>query len=186
MTKVYIAEFVELAATVQSDSVLAVAVPPLAESVVNTAGTTGAINVLGAITAGAAYVNGQYNNVPLTGGTGSGATANITVAGGGVTVVTLVNRGVGYTAADTLSAAAANLGGSGAGFSIPVTSIIFQIPLQPTTKWVELSADSIASVAFGPTSVGTVATVNNSRIVATDRIIRRVTPGGFFSAITNT
>lgn len=186
MTKLYVAEFVELAATVQSDSVLAVAVPPLSETVIDTAGTTGAISVLGAITAGAAYGNGSYLNVPLTGGTGSGATANITVAGGAVTVVTLVQRGVNYTAADALSASNVNLGGAGAGFSIPVTSILRQIPLQPTTKWVELSADGIASIAFGSNSIATVATVSNSRIVTTDRIIRRVTPGGYLSVITNT
>lgn len=46
--------------------------------------------------------NGYYWNFPLTGGTGTGATANITIAGGVVTSVALANAGSGYTAADVL------------------------------------------------------------------------------------
>ena len=38
---------------------------------------------------GAAYTNGLYQNVPLTGGSGSGATADILVAGGVVNTVTI-------------------------------------------------------------------------------------------------
>jgi len=82
-----------------------------------------AITGLGAITGGAAYVDGTYTGVPLTGGTGAGATANIVVTAGAVTEVTLIDPGAGYTAADALSASAANLGGAGAGFSIPVTTV---------------------------------------------------------------
>lgn len=77
----------------------------------------------GAITGGTLYTNGSYLNVPLTGGTGTGATANITVAGGSVTVVTIVNKGTGYTVADVLSALAANIGGTGSGFSTPVATL---------------------------------------------------------------
>lgn len=67
--------------------------------------------------AGAAYTNGSYTSVPLTGGTGIGATADITVAGGHVTVVNIDDGGKGYTVGDVLSAAAANIGGTGAGFT---------------------------------------------------------------------
>lgn len=84
---------------------------------VNTIGT------LGVITPGSLYTTGAYLNVPLTGGTGTGATANITVAGGAVTVVTIVNRGTGYGVGNTLSALAANIGGTGSGFSIPVATL---------------------------------------------------------------
>lgn len=66
---------------------------------------------------GAAYTNGAYNNVPLTGGTGTGATANITVAGNVVTAVSIVLGGQGYTIGDVLSANSADIGGTGAGLA---------------------------------------------------------------------
>lgn len=72
------------------------------------------INTLttGSLVGGANYGPGTYTNVPLTGGTGSGAQATITVGvGGDVTAVTMTSRGVGYTVADSMSAAATNLGG---------------------------------------------------------------------------
>jgi hypothetical protein len=84
----------------------------------------GRILTLGSITGGSSYTPGTYTNVPLTGGAGTGATANITVAGGGaVSVVTIVNKGSGYVASNTLSALAANIGGTGTGFSVPVATV---------------------------------------------------------------
>jgi hypothetical protein len=88
--------------------------------------TSSAIQTFGSITAGSGYVNGTYNNVPLTGGSGANATATIVVSGGGVTSVTITLRGAGYTIGDALSASNTNLGGTGAGFSIPVTAIYAQ------------------------------------------------------------
>lgn len=72
----------------------------------------------GAITAGgAAYTNGTYENVPFTGGSGTGATANIIITGGAITGVTLGSPGEGYIISDVLSVAAASVGGTGAGFT---------------------------------------------------------------------
>jgi len=88
--------------------------------------TSSAIQTLGAITGGSGYVDATYTDVPLTGGAGGGATADIVVSGGAVTSVTIVVRGYGYQVNDALSADAADLGGSGAGFSIPVTDIYTQ------------------------------------------------------------
>lgn len=81
------------------------------------------ISTFGAITGGTAYLNGSYSAVPLTGGSGTGATANIVVSGNAVTSVTLVNPGLGYLPANSLSALNTNLGGSGAGFSVLVSSV---------------------------------------------------------------
>ena len=81
---------------------------------------TGAIEGLGSITGGSAYTDGTYNGVALTGGSGTGATANITVSGGAVTDVFVVQKGASYVVGDTLSATAGTIGGTGTGFSIPV------------------------------------------------------------------
>ena len=88
--------------------------------------TTSNIKTLGAITPGTGYVNGSYANVTLTGGSGSGAKATIGVSGTAVTTVTITARGAAYLVGDVLSATAASLGGTGAGFSIPVTAIYAQ------------------------------------------------------------
>ena len=92
-------------------------------AVASSIGGVGLITVLGAITGGSSYTTGTYVNVPLTGGSGTGATANITVSGGVVSAVSLSSPGINYTAGDTLSAASANIGGTGSGFSILVSSV---------------------------------------------------------------
>jgi hypothetical protein len=50
----------------------------------------------------------------------------VVVSGGAVTTVTITLRGAGYVIGNTLSASNTNLGGTGAGFSIPVTAIYAQ------------------------------------------------------------
>ena len=85
----------------------------------------GQISVLSSIiTGGTLYVPGVYENTALTGGSGSNATATIVVGISGiVTNVTLTNGGQFYVPGDVLSADAANLGGSGSGFTINVSNI---------------------------------------------------------------
>lgn len=89
--------------------------------------TTSNINALTNLVGGSLYSDGSYTDVPLTGGSGAGATADITVSGGAVTTVTIVLRGANYVIGDTLSANDANLGGGGgSGFSIDVDTIYAQ------------------------------------------------------------
>lgn len=81
------------------------------------------VATVGAVTAGVGYTNGVYENVPLSGGTGTGMLATVTVAGGVVTVVAKTAGGSGYTIGDVLSVPAAYAGGTGAGASVPVATI---------------------------------------------------------------
>jgi hypothetical protein len=83
----------------------------------------GAVLTLGAITGGSTYTNGTYTNVPLTGGSGSGAEATITVSANAVSAVTITAGGTSYVVGDSLSAAAASIGGTGSGFSVPVATV---------------------------------------------------------------
>ena len=83
----------------------------------------GVIKTFGAITAGTSYTDGVYLGVPLTGGQGSYATADITVSGGGVTNVRLQNGGSMYVVGDTLSCPASSIGNTGSGWSIPVATV---------------------------------------------------------------
>ena len=79
---------------------------------------------LGTLIGGSLYTPGSgsvtYTDVPLTNvsGSGTGATADITVTNGAVTDVTIISGGSGYASGNVLSASASNIGGSGSGFQI--------------------------------------------------------------------
>lgn len=88
--------------------------------------TTSNIKTLTLTNGGSGYVDGSYTDVALTGGSGALATANITVSGGAVTAVTIVDRGAAYVVGDTLSANNANLGGTGSGLVLTVDAIYAQ------------------------------------------------------------
>jgi hypothetical protein len=77
----------------------------------------------GTITAGSGYINNLYSNVPITGGSGNGATANITVSGNVVTNVRFNNLGNFYVVGDVVSASTINLGGTGSGFQFTITAV---------------------------------------------------------------
>ena len=98
-----------------------VQIPPAEVCFQATTGISGMVGILGAITGGTGGTSSTYINVPLTGGFGNGATANVTVSGGAVTAVTIVAPGVQYVVGDVLSAASGNIGGV-TGFSVPIAS----------------------------------------------------------------
>ena len=54
--------------------------------------------------AGSGYVNGTWSDIPLCGGSGENATANITVSGGAITGVTISHPGSAYVQGDTVTA----------------------------------------------------------------------------------
>lgn len=101
---------------------------------------------------GFGYTTGSYNNVALVGGTGTGATADISVTDGVVFAVSIVNEGTGYLIGDNLTASIAG----GSGFSCQVAALdggtanvqlTFQIPHGLiTTSWFYQVYRSLESV----------------------------------------
>ena len=81
----------------------------------------GQITTVATLVAGSLYTNGVYQNVPLTGGSGANATADIIIVGGVVTSCTLKFGGNFYVVGDVLSCS--SLGSTGTGFSITVSSV---------------------------------------------------------------
>jgi len=81
------------------------------------------------ITGGSNYLDGTYEQVPLTSnGSGTGGKATIVVSGGAVTTVTITSTGTAYDVGDTISAANVNLGNNlspsaGSGFTITLTEV---------------------------------------------------------------
>jgi hypothetical protein len=125
---------------------------------------------------GSGYTNGTFNNTPLTGGAGTGATANITVAGGIVTAVVINGHGVNYAVGNTLSAALAG----GAGFVLTVATLMNFVSLYQneigTDKVSGATAIAIESffetndlgwVAGGPSQP---APVGDNRLLALERV----------------
>ena len=64
------------------------------------------------LVAGTGYTNGTYENVPLSGGSGTGVLATVVVALTVVSTVTITKGGSGYAVNDTLTVPAAYAGGT--------------------------------------------------------------------------
>ena len=98
------------------------------------------INALGVIVGGSGYTDGKYYGVPLTGGTGQGAVADIIVTSGAVDEIFIKNSGSLYTVDDVLSADATYLGGTATvDFSVPVA----QVNNAQGTSWLGDNFDTV-------------------------------------------
>lgn len=151
----------------------------------------GPIATVGIIVGGTGYGNATYNNVPLTGGTGTGAQATIVVSSTTITSVVITTNGTGYRPNDVLSASNSNLGGSGSGFSTTILTISggtanvdvkFLIPKGIQTNWIYqvyrslesndflLDPNAVPSANLYLTYQGTVTNtdLNNGYVIFTD------------------
>jgi len=81
----------------------------------------GQIVTVNSLVGGSLYTNGIYQNVPLTGGSGANATADIVIVGGVVTSCSITFGGNFYVVGDILSCS--SLGNTGSGFSVTVSVI---------------------------------------------------------------
>jgi len=81
----------------------------------------GQITTVGSLVAGSLYTNGVYQNVPLSGGSGANASADIVITGGVVTSCTIKFGGNFYIVGDVLTCS--SLGPTGTGFQVSVSGI---------------------------------------------------------------
>ena len=99
----------------------------------------GVITLVSLVTPGGSLTAGTYYNVPLTGGSGSSALATIVVSGGFVTTVTITQGGSSYVVGDAISAAVANIGGTGTTF----TGTVYSVSNSTGQTWLGDNFDSV-------------------------------------------
>jgi hypothetical protein len=110
--------------------------PVNADSVPNLVGVIDGVTIT---SPGSGYTNGTYTGLAVVGGTGSGATIAVVVAGGAVTSVTIELGGHNYTVGDSCSAVIPG----GSSFSFQVSLITSQV-----TVWQhELGVDKITGAS---------------------------------------
>eukprot|EP01034_Spumella_vulgaris_P023607 gene23607-29843_t len=118
---------------------------------------------------GSLYADGVYDAVSLLGGSGAGATAKVTVAGGQVTNVQLISRGGGYVVGDKLSVARSSLGdltGLAGGFELSVSAL---------ADLEGLRVDGAVNVTFGERLYveGDVFITASGTVTFSDRVVLR-------------
>lgn len=97
----------------------------------------GQISEVGTLIPGTLYTNGVYQNVPLSGGSGANATADIVIVGGSVVSCDIKFGGNFYVVGDVLTCTA--LGPTGSTFSVTVS----QVSNSTGTSWLGDNYDPV-------------------------------------------
>jgi hypothetical protein len=121
----------------------------------------------------------NYYQVPLTGGSGTGAVANISVVNGHITSAQIVSGGVGYHTGNTLSVNSSDVGGTGSGFSISVLSINANqrnvlstvLAISDDNKWFAVGSPSASNVVSKYKGTYNPSTTYHALDVVTDGLL---------------
>ena len=103
------------------------------------------VDGLSIASAGSGYTNGTFNGVSLTGGSGTGLVADLTFTGNALTGAVITapgGQGINYNLSETVSFAAADVGGNSAG-------LISGLSVTPVTVAVTVSTDTVGGQANG-------------------------------------
>jgi len=133
-----------------------------------------------------------YYDIPVTGGTGTLATVDITVTAGSVTAAQIRDGGTGYVSGDTLSVDATNIGGIGSNFSIDILTVQTRLYISLTGDYQKFQATSTnydyiedanantknildltayTDITFDAAGTGVIDYVNNSLIIASNGLV---------------
>ncbi len=189
---VYVAEYAGLAGDGQGGiGIDLVPQPPIAQYAVLC--TVGGLLTFTLTSRGSALTSGTYTNQPVVAGAGVGATVTYGVSSTGqLTTMSVQNPGYLYTATGLF---AAPLGVIGTAGSVLTTITIASVlpcgpPMQPATKFVEVSVDANAPALLGfsstlvtsyngvlTTTVAQLTTTSGQRLSVYDRVLRGVNVG---------
>ena len=87
---------------------------------------------------GSGFTNGQYFDVSLTGGSGTGLKANIIVSGNAVTDITVTDGGSGYSADFSITVAPGAIGGG--------SGLVLEAKVSTAVSYTHLTLPTICSV----------------------------------------
>ena len=136
---------------------------------------------------GTLYTNGTYNNVALNGGSGTGARADIVIAGNVVTTVTLTAQGADYMVGDVLTVLAGAVGGTGSGFEATVTALADWMPSDKNLWQFDIGYDSSGGqtnnlIAHPGMNLQNIDSTTNSRPLIAEFTDTTLNPVGVFTA----
>jgi hypothetical protein len=155
----------------------------------------GSVLTVNALVGGTGYTNATYTAVPLsyvTTGNGSGVSATVVVSGGAVTSVTITGGGYGYNQYEKLTATAAQLGGTGSGFSVQVqTTASAFVPSDENLWQFDTFTDSSGSgnnllLAHPSRDLNDIDSETNSRLLAGPISSTNMNPVGVFTQVGST
>lgn len=155
--------------------------PTMFEYVVHSySSPTGSINTIGWVSNGSGYTVGSYNGIPLTGGSGTGATANLVVGptpgvvGGPALAVSLLNGGSGYSPFSLFNGPTTTVTGNGSGLYLSGSAngfgTVTSVAIDPSDRGTGYQTGDIVSPLGGSatvevTSVGVSGSVTSFTLV---------------------
>lgn len=120
---------------------------------------SGPITSLYGLQGGTGYTTGTHTNVPAVGGSGTGATLDLTIGAGGVVLSAVINSaGSGYTSGDGLTVTTLGAGNGFAVFVGPISAAVTALGVPtPGTGYTPGTYTGVATTTSG---TGTGATLN--------------------------
>ena len=148
-------------------------------------GPYGSIQSLSIISGGSGYINGTFINIPITGGSGTGATLNATISGNIVTSIQINQSGTNYQNTDSLSCILNTVGSTFTQFTFSYVLNVGCCGITLISPGTGYSSGDILSANLA--SIGMTGTAPTFTVTTTSGVTNvSITQGGFGYATTDT